>query len=252
MSNRLLDVADSLASAVARRVTKLEVAARVRTSWAATRHGRLALVGFDGVGITVGGLRLARLEVRAEDVGVRWSRRPQLVVGSADVAIELRQRDLDEWSRRLDLPARLVLRDGRLVARFGVAGLRLAQMEMDVRAVGGGVQLVPRRLTGLGVDLRTGSDFAVRIPLPNLPVSPSITDVQWHDGRGEIRFGVPELSLPLTRETLGHLRDVAGRVARSTPEPPAAPASTSATLGSASQPPRPGIGTGSAIVLDVD
>jgi len=250
MSNRLLSLADSVATAVARRVTKLEVAARLRTSWAATRSGRLAVVGFDGVGITVGGLRLARLEVRAEDVGLRWSRGLHLVVGSADAAIELRQRDLDVWSRRLDLPARLVLRDGRLVARFGVAGLRLGQVEMDVRAVGGGVQLVPRRLTGLGVDLRTGSDLAVRIPLPDLPVSPSITDVQWYDGRGEIRLAVPELSIPLTRETLGQLRDVAGRVARSTPE--AVPAPAPAALGAGSSPSRSGLGDRSPIVLDLD
>jgi hypothetical protein len=91
------------------------------------------------------------------------------------------------------------------VARFGLAGLRLAQVEMEVTAGGGGLQLSPRRVTGAGVDIRTATDLAVRIPLPHLPVSPSLTSVDWDEGHGTIRFELPALSMPVTRESLRRL-----------------------------------------------
>lgn len=205
MTDLLLAALDGVATAIGRWVSGIPATVGVRPSWSATRHGRIALVTVHVAGVSVGGLRVARAHVRARDVGVELANGLALHVGATDVSIRVDQRDLDAWSRHMGLPARLVMREGRLVARFGLAGVRLAQVEMEVVACGGALQLSPRRLTGAGVDIRTATDLAVRLPLPHLPVSPSLTGVDWDDGHGTIRFELPPLSMPVTHETLRQL-----------------------------------------------
>lgn len=214
MTDLLLEALDGIATAISRWVSGLPATVSVRPSWSATRHGRIALVTVDVAGLSVGGLRVAQAHVRVHDLGLDLANGPAVHVGATDVSIQVDQRDLDAWSRHTGLPARLVMRDGRLVARFGLAGVRLAQVEMEVTATGGGLQLSPRRVTGAGVDIRTATDLAVRIPLPRLPVSPSLTSVDWNDGHGTIRFELPALSMPVTRESLRRLGDAMQQVTK--------------------------------------
>lgn len=218
MTDPRLQVIDGIATAVGRRLSGLPLTVEVRPSWSATRRGRIAHVAIDVAGLTVGGLRLAQVLVRVQDVGVRWADGLELAVQATDVSIQVDQRDLDAWSRHRGLPARLVMRDGRLVARLGVAGVRLAQVEMDVTAVGDGLQLSPRRLAGAGVDIRTATDLAIRIPIPRLPASPSLTSAEWRDGHGTIRFVLPALSIPVSAESLRRLGEAVGRLAGPQPE----------------------------------
>ena len=214
MTDLLLEALDGIATAIGRWVSGLPATVTVRPSWSATRQGRIALVTVDVAGLSVGGLRVAQAHVRVHDLGLELANGLAVHVGATDVSIQVDQRDLDAWSRHVGLPARLVMRDGRLVARFGLAGVRLAQVEMEVTATGGGLQLAPRRVTGAGVDIRTATDLAVRIPLPRLPVSPSLTRVDWGDGHGTIRFELPALSMPVTRESLRRLGDAMQQVTR--------------------------------------
>ena len=212
MTDALLGLLDGVVTAAGRRVSALPVTLRVRPSWDATRKGRVALMNMRVDGVSVGGLRLASVRVGVHDLGVQWVDGLEVVAGATDVSIDIDQHDFDAWSRRLGLPARLVMRDGRLVARFGLAGVRLAQVEMEVTATGGGLQLRPRRVTGAGVDIRTATDLAVRIPLPRLPVTPSLTSTHWRDGNGTIRFALPSLSIPVNRETVRRLGDAMRRM----------------------------------------
>jgi hypothetical protein len=212
VTDALLGVLDGVVTAAGRRVSALPVTLRVRPSWDATRKGRVALMNMRVDGVSVGGLRLASVRVGVHDLGVQWVDGLEVVVGATDVSIDIDQHDFDAWSRRLGLPARLVMRDGRIVARFGVAGVRLAQVEMEVKAAGDGLHFSPRRLSSAGVDIRTSTDLAVRIPLPRLLVSPSLTSTDWQDGYGTIRFSLPSLSLPVTRESLRRLGEAMQRL----------------------------------------
>lgn len=214
MTDLVLAALDGVATAIGRWVSGLPATVSVRPSWSSTRHGRIALVTVDIAGLSVGGLRVAQAHVRVHDLGLDLADGLAVHVGATEVSIQVGQRDLDSWSRHKGLPARLVMRDGGLVARVGLAGVRLAQVEMEATASGGGLQLSPRRLTGAGVDIRTATDLAVRIPLPRLPVSPSLTSVEWKEGHGTIRFELPALSLPVTRESLRGLCDAMQQMTR--------------------------------------
>lgn len=194
-----------LATAAARRFTGLALDVAISPTLRAARRARIGLISIAATDIDIGGLRLANVEIKAADVGLRLGRPVRLVTGTVDISARIVQSDLDRWSRRLGLPARLVMRPGRLVARLGVAGIRLGQIEMGVTASEGGIRLSPQRISGLGIDLRTQDELDVEIPLPALPVSVSITRTDWDEGQGIVELRAPEAAIPVAREELRRL-----------------------------------------------
>lgn len=195
-----------LVTAAARRLTGLALDVAVAPTLRAARHARIGLVTVGAKDLDIGGLRLADVQIKAADVGLRLGRPVRLVTGTVDISVRIVQADMDRWSRRLGLPARLVMRPGRLVARLGVAGIRLGQIEMGVTASEGGIRLSPQRISGLGIDLRTQDELDIEIPLPVLPVSVSITRTDWDDGQGIVELHAPEAAIPVAGEDLRRLR----------------------------------------------
>lgn len=195
-----------LLTAAARRLTGLALDIAVAPTLRAASRGRLGLLTIAASDLDLRGLRLANVEIKAADVGLRPGRPLRLVAGTVDISARIVQADLDRWSRHLGLPARLVMRPGRLVARLGVAGIRLGQIEMGVSGSEGGIRLSPQRISGLGIDLRTQDELDVDIPLPALPVPVSITRTDWEDGQGIIELHAPEAVIPLAGEDLRRLR----------------------------------------------
>lgn len=195
-----------LVTAAARRFTGLALDVAVAPTLRAAWRGRLGLLTIAATNLDLRGLRLANVDIRVADLGLRLGRPVRVVAGTVDISARIVQPDLDRWSRRLGLPARLVMRPGRLVARLGVAGIRLGQIEMGVSGSEGGIRLSPQRISGLGIDLRTQDELDVEIPLHALPVRVSVTRTDWDDGQGIIEIRAPEAVIPLAGEDLKRLR----------------------------------------------
>jgi hypothetical protein len=195
-----------LITQAARHLTGLALDVTIAPTLQAARRARLGLVKVGATDLGIGGLGLARVEIKAADVGFQLGRRVRLVTGTVDISARIVQSDLDGWSRRLGLPARLVMRPGRLVARLGVAGIRLGQIEMGVTASGGGIRLSPQRISGFGIDLRTQDELDIQIPIPVLPVKVSITRTEWDHGEGIIELHAPDVAILVTVEDLRRLR----------------------------------------------
>jgi hypothetical protein len=160
-------------------------------------RGRLASVRAAASDVDVAGVRLREVEITASRVMLVPSIPPRLRARRIDVAAHLDQRAVDAWTRALGLPARLVIRPSRLVARIGVGGLRLGQIDMDVSVTNGGIRLSPRRMATLGFDLRTEGELDVVLPMPSLPSNAVVTDVKWQDGTGTVALRVDDFDVPL-------------------------------------------------------
>lgn len=205
---------DDVLSRAARKLTGQDLRLSARPTVAALKRGRFGNVELRMASLDVGGIRLASLHLRAADVGIRPALPPRLVAGGADVSVRVEQRAVDRWARSLGLPARLVIRPSKLVARLGVAGLRLGQIDMEVSVAPEGIRLAPRRFATLGIDVRTEDGLDVVIPLPALPAGAVLTSVEWGDGVGDLTLHVTDVAVPVGLDDIRRARALAAKMGR--------------------------------------
>ena len=180
-------------------------------------RGRLASVRAAASNVDVGGVRLREVEITANGVLLVPAIPPRLRARRIDVAAHVDQRAVDAWTRGLGLPARLVIRPSRLVARIGVGGLRLGQIDMDMSVTNGGIRLSPRRMATLGFDLRTEGELDVVLPMPSLPSNAVVTNVEWGDRTGTVALQVDDFDLPVRCSDLRRVRAAVGDLVRRSP-----------------------------------
>jgi hypothetical protein len=200
---------DGLTSAIASMLVEHEVSLAIRPSWESIRSGRVGTVRARIGAVGFAGLRLTSIDVAAHDVGIRPALPPHLLARAVDATATIEQRSVDQWSRRLRLPARLVITPSGLMARFGVAGLRLGQIDMNVAASAGGVRLSPRRLTTFGIDVQMQDQLDIRLPIPLLPAGAELTAVDWGAGTGSVTVHVDDLDMAFGWAELHRLRRMA-------------------------------------------
>lgn len=203
---RLLDRATSKLASMA---IGRPVEVRARAGLAAARRARIGPLAVRMRDLPVGGLRVDQVSAEVRDIGIRLAWPPRVIASGVRATATVTQQSLDVWARRTGLPARLVMRPGRLVARVGVAGLRLGQVEMGVSATPGGLRLSPRRLEGLGLDLRANGELDVTIPLPTLPAGAAVTATEWSDGHGSVSLSVPSIEASVNLDDLRRARRLA-------------------------------------------
>jgi hypothetical protein len=187
---------------------------RVRVTPAGALRGQLdgvrAVVG----GVTVAGLVLHRVDVRARRVRVVPGFPPHLRVGEIDVGAFVRQKDMDAWTRSASLPVRLRFRPNGIAARAGLVGVRLGEVLVDLTVDGRRLRLLPRRVDVLGRGMSNPATglFRIALPLPPLPVSARLLRLVNHDDEIEVWLSAAGLDQELTPAALGALRARLGRL----------------------------------------
>lgn len=167
----------------------------------ATGHAQRARVTIPD--LRVGGLHLATVDVRADDVRLpaRWPIR--LRADRVAVRVHVEQDALDRWTRSSALPLRLALRAGTIRARTGIAGRRLGEAEIGVHLDGGRLRLVPGRVSMLGVAVNTTAAIPpVTLPLPPLPRRATLVAVEPADGAIDVAFELTDLDERVTAERI--------------------------------------------------
>lgn len=164
-------------------------------------------------GATAGGLLLEEVDVRLRGVALVPNWPPRLRIAQVEAHIHLDQSSLDSWSKRVGLPVRIRLRPGRVVARTGIAGLRLSEADMDVQLEDRRLLLVPRRINVLGMEAAGSRLRPVALPLPQLPRDARLESLDPRESALDARLAVDELDEPLTRKRLRTLSKMTSKVA---------------------------------------
>jgi hypothetical protein len=111
-----------------------------------------------------------------------------------------------DWIERLELPFDLRLTERGLLAKAEVAGVPVAEVEVQLRVVGGWFALQPRRASILGVPNYMAWLFRSYLPLPPLAKGASLEEIGHDDGRLRLRFAVETFEEDITPGLLGRLR----------------------------------------------
>lgn len=217
MAITLMGPVNALASRAASQLSGAPVRVALHPGARELVRARLASIRASVANVEVAGIRVRDVDITASGVTVVPAIPPRLIARRVDVAAVIGQRAVDAWTRRLGLPARLVIRPSRLVARIGVGGLRLGQIDMDVAVTDGGLQLSPRRMATLGFDLRTQGELDVVLPLPALPSNAVLTKVEWGDGTGTVALRIDDFDLPVRWSDLRRARALVGDLVRRSP-----------------------------------
>ncbi|MGC1512322.1 MAG: LmeA family phospholipid-binding protein, partial [Acidimicrobiales bacterium] len=157
-------------------------------------------------GARAGGLFLEEVDVRVSGLAIVPSWPPRLRVAHVEARVHLDQKSLDAWSKRVGLPVRLRLRPGRVVARTGIAGLRLSEADMDVQIEDRTLRLVPRRINVLGMETSGSRLGRVTLPLPRLPRDARLESLDPEESALRACLAVDDLDEELTRERLQAVR----------------------------------------------
>lgn len=175
-------------------------------------HGRIVLHG-----ARAGGLLLDEVEVQVRNLALVPSWPPRLRVASIEANVHVEQSSLDSWSKRVGLPVRLRLRPGRVVARTGIAGLRLSEADMDVKLEDRRLLLVPRRINVLGLEAAGSRLRPVALPLPQLPRDARLESLDPQESALQARLAVEHLDEPITRERIRAITKMASKVSTQNP-----------------------------------
>ncbi len=163
-------------------------------------------------GARAGGLFLEEVDIRVSGLTIVPSWPPRLRVAHVEARVHLDQKSLDAWSKRVGLPVRLRLRPGRVVARTGIAGLRLSEADMDVQIEDRTLRLVPRRINVLGMEASGSRLGRVTLPLPRLPRDARLESLDPEESALRACLAVDGLDEELTRERLHAVRKMASQV----------------------------------------
>lgn len=189
---------------------------RVQLSPAGVLRGELDGVRAVFGGVSVAGLLLHRVDVRARRVGVVPGLPSHLRIGEVDVGVSIRQADMDAWTQAASLPVRIRLRPDGIAARAGLAGVRLGEVVVDLAVDRGRLRLVPRHAGVLGLGLNNPSVRLLRFDLPLLPLPAGARLLRLVPGDGEVEvwFSAAGLDQELTPAAMSTLRGRVGRVVR--------------------------------------
>lgn len=128
-------------------------------------------------GVLINGLRIDKVDVRAQDVAIGRGRPIAVRARTIVARVRLTEADVNWWLTTAHLPLRLRFTDDGIRARAGLAGVALGSMDVTVALEGGLLRLTPQRVAVLGIGLSTGGFPTTPLPLPPLPRSARLTGI---------------------------------------------------------------------------
>lgn len=171
-------------------------------------RGEIDLVKLELPAYAVAGLVIDRFVIRAEHVRVQPGLPPVLVAGPVGFKAVVSQGNVDRWTRDLRLPFRLRLTDEGVVTTAGLGGVRMGEVVTVPRVVGGFVQLQPTKASLLGVPTTLVRFLRGYLPLPPLPRSARLDDVEGSDGELALSFVIDRFEQPLTPDVSDRIRQL--------------------------------------------
>ncbi len=220
---------DTAVSALLRRPVEVRLRA---TPWDLAR-GRVREVRIGLGGVTVAGLDLDRVALRLREVRLRPGLHTVASAGSVVAEVSVTEAALGRWTDAVSLPVKLRLAPGRIIARAGVAGVRLGQVDMRLGVNRGFLWLTPKRfgLLGLAAPNLAGDLLSVPLPMPSLPAGARLSGIDIEQGRARLSLEVGPVERDLTPAVVARLGDRLADLARPAPppglQPPALPAGPS-------------------------
>lgn len=176
-------------------------------------RGRIDRIGLQARDVRVGLLEVDRIGAEAHQIRLILGFPPHISTDRVEVAAVVGQHAVDQWTKAVALPLRLRIRQNAIVARTGLAGLRLGEMEVDLAVDGRLLRLVPRRVNILGFDVATPSIFQAALPLPPLPRGFRLAGIDPSEGELLVHGIVEGIREPLNLKTIRRARNLApGRV----------------------------------------
>lgn len=206
LGDATLHVFDAAASAISTRAVGTPVKIRMGMSLRGAIRGRIDRISIETADVSMGLLALDKLKMQVNEVALVPALPPRIETGQVSFAATVGQAAVDAWTRSVALPLRIRFRQGAIVTRAGIAGLRLGEMEVDLAVDGRLLRLVPRRVTVLGIEMTTPSILQAALPLPPLPRGLHLSEISPGEGELVVEGVVGSLSEPLTRENLRRVK----------------------------------------------
>lgn len=180
----------------------------LKISPAGLLRGEIDLVKLELPAYAVAGLVIDRFIVRAEHVRVQPGLPPVLVAEPVGFTAVVSQENVDRWTRDLHLPFRLKLTEEGVVTTTGFGGVRMSEIVTMPAVVGGFVQLQPTKASLLGVPTTLVRFLRGYLPLPPLPRSARLDDVEASDGELSLSFVIDRFEQPLTPDVSERIRQL--------------------------------------------
>ncbi|MCO8127164.1 hypothetical protein NHL50_08075 [Acidimicrobiia bacterium EGI L10123] len=171
-------------------------------------RGEIDLVKLELPAYAVAGLVIDRFIVRAEHVRVQPGLPPVLVAEPVGFTSVVSQENVDRWTRDLHLPFRLKLTEDGVVTTTGFGGVRMGEVVTMPAVVGGFVQLRPTKASLLGVPTTLVRFLRGYLPLPPLPRSARLDEVEASDGELALSFVIDRFEQPLTPDVSERIRQL--------------------------------------------
>lgn len=180
----------------------------LKISPAGLLRGEIDLVKLELPAYAVAGLVIDRFIVRAEHVRVQPGLPPVLVAEPVGFTAVVSQDNVDRWTRDLYLPFRLKLTEQGVVTTTGLGGVRMGEVVTMPAVVGGFLQLQPTKASLLGVPTTLVRFLRGYLPLPPLPRSARLADVEASDGELALSFVIDRFEQPLTPDVSERIRQL--------------------------------------------
>ena len=180
----------------------------LKISPAGLLRGEIDLVKLELPAYAVAGLVIDRFIVRAEHVRVQPGLPPVLVAEPVGFTAVVSQENVDRWTRDLHLPFRLKLTAEGVVTTTGFGGVRMGEVVTMPAVVGGFVQLQPTKASLLGVPTTLVRFLRGYLPLPPLPRSARLDEVEASDGELALSFVIDRFEQPLTPDVSERIRQL--------------------------------------------
>ena len=150
--------------------------------------------------LTIDGLRMSMVDIRGEEVRFSlWPPPARVRARRVCLQAEMTQDALDQWTRTSGLPVRLILRDGSIRARTGIAGRRLGDADLVVDLDKGKLRLQPLRVSVLGIPFSSAALLPpVFLPLPALPGRACLIGVEPLDQSLRVAVEINGMDEPVT------------------------------------------------------
>jgi hypothetical protein len=181
---------------------------QLKMSPAGLLRGEIDLVKIELPAYAVAGLVVDRFVVRAERVRVQPGLPPVLVAGPVGFKAVVSQDNVDRWTKDLRLPLRLTLTEEGVVTTTGLGGIRMGEVVTMPTVVGGFVQLQPTKASLLGMPTTLVRFLRGYLPLPPLPRSARLDDVEASDGELALSFRIEHFEQPLTPDVTERIRQL--------------------------------------------
>jgi hypothetical protein len=181
---------------------------QLKLSPAGLLRGEIDLVKIELPAYAVAGLVVDRFVVRAEHVRVQPGLPPVLVAGPVGFKAVVSQGNVDRWTKDLRLPLRLKLTEEGVVTTTGLGGIRMGEVVTMPTVVGGFLQLQPTKASLLGVPTTLVRFLRGYLPLPPLPRSARLDEVEASDGELALSFRIERFEQPLTPDVSERIRQL--------------------------------------------